>query len=64
VGRAGKWSLLERAGHPHPFLARIAPTLCAYRREIPEYLRWYNEKRPHMALQMQSLMDIIQSKCF
>lgn len=40
--------------------SRIPRTLKAYRKEIPEYLSWYNTKRPHLALKMQSPIDIVQ----
>ncbi|MBI2175337.1 MAG: transposase [Parcubacteria group bacterium] len=42
-------------------LSRISRSLKSYRKEIPEYLRWYNEKRPHMGLSMKSPIDIIKT---
>ena len=42
-------------------LSRIPRNLKRYRKEIPEYLAWYNEKRPHMGLSMQSPIDIIKA---
>jgi transposase InsO family protein len=42
-------------------LRRIPRNLRAWRREIPEYLRYYNTERPHMALQMKSPVDIIKT---
>lgn len=42
-------------------LARLPRTLSAWKKEVPDYLRWYNEKRPHMGLKMQSPMDIVKA---
>jgi len=42
-------------------LVRIPRTLRAYRKEIPEYLRWYDEQRPHMGLMMQTPIEIIKT---
>lgn len=42
-------------------LSLIPRSLKSYRKEIPEYLRWYNEKRPHMGLAMKSPIDIIKT---
>jgi len=39
-------------------LNRIPRKLAIYKREIPEYLKWYNEKRPHMALKMQTPISV------
>ena len=41
-------------------LDRVPDTLAAYRREIPRYLDWYNTKRPHMGLKMQSPKDVLR----
>lgn len=30
-------------------------------KEIPEYLKWYNEQRPHMALEMKSPLEVLRS---
>src|SRR3989344_3347312 len=35
-------------------LSRVPRTLPAYRKAISEYLHWYNEQRPHMALNMKT----------
>ncbi len=35
-------------------LRRIPRTLTAWRKGIPEYLHWYNEKRPHLGLAMKT----------
>ena len=40
-------------------ISRLPRKLCVYQKEIPEYLRYYNEERPHMGLQMKSPVDII-----
>jgi len=42
-------------------LNRIPRKLSLYRKEIPEYLRWYNEQRPHMALNMKSPSEVMRS---
>jgi len=42
-------------------LNRIPKTLQAYRKAIPEYLHFYNTERPHMALQMQTPLKVMQS---
>lgn len=39
---------------------RLPRRIAVWRREIPQYLEWYNTKRPHMALGMKSPLDIIQ----
>jgi transposase InsO family protein len=41
-------------------LSRVPRSLTAYRREIPEWLRYYNTERPHMGLQMQTPMDVLK----
>ena len=43
-------------------LARIPRSLVSWQKEIPEYLRYYNTKRPHMGLQMKTPIDIIKGK--
>lgn len=40
---------------------RIPRSLSIYKKEIPEYLKWYNEKRPHMALKMKSPLEVLRS---
>lgn len=40
-------------------LSRIPRRIHIWRKEIPEYLEYYNTKRPHMALGMKSPIDII-----
>lgn len=42
-------------------LARVPRTLQSWRRAIPEYLEWYNEKRPHLGLDMKTPIDIIKN---
>jgi len=42
-------------------LSRIPRNLSVYRKEIPEYLQWYNEQRPHMALNMKSPSEAMRS---
>lgn len=42
-------------------LMRIPKTLSAYRKAIPEYLEFYNTERPHMALDMQTPLKVMQS---
>lgn len=42
-------------------LARVPRTLRSWQRAIPEYLHWYNEKRPHLGLEMKSPIDIIKN---
>lgn len=42
-------------------LLRIPKTLQAYRKAIPEYLHYYNNERPHMALDMQTPNQVMQS---
>lgn len=41
-------------------LQRIPRSLKSYRKEIPEYLAWYNTKRPHMGLDMKSPIDVLK----
>jgi transposase InsO family protein len=39
----------------------IPRNLKAWRKEIPEYLRYYNNERPHMALEMKTPLEVMQS---
>lgn len=41
-------------------LQRIPKTLRAYRKAIPEYLRFYNTERPHMGIDMQTPLIVMQ----
>jgi len=41
-------------------LSRISRDMRVWRREIPEYLRFYNTERPHMALDMKTPADILK----
>lgn len=41
-------------------LRRVTRSFRSWDKEIPEYLNYYNKKRPHMALDMQSPLDIIK----
>jgi transposase InsO family protein len=40
-------------------LSRIPRSLSSWRKEIPEYLHWYNQKRPHMGLDMKTPIEKI-----
>ena len=42
-------------------LNRISRNLKSWQKEIPEYLRYYNEERPHMGLEMKTPIDIVKS---
>jgi len=42
-------------------LSRIPRSLKAYRKEIPEYLRYYNIDRPHMGLNFKTPTEVMQS---
>lgn len=42
-------------------ISRIPRSLASWQKEIPEYLRYYNEERPHMGLQMKTPVDIIKT---
>lgn len=42
-------------------LSRIPRNLRLWARELPEYLRYYNTERPHMALGMKTPQEIIKS---
>ena len=41
-------------------LKRIPSSLQSWRKEIPEFLRWYNTERPHMALGMMTPMETLK----
>lgn len=40
---------------------RIPRSLKAWRKEIPDFLHWYNTERPHMALGMKTPLEVITS---
>jgi transposase InsO family protein len=42
-------------------IARIPRNIIVWRKEIPEYLRYYNTQRPHMGLGMKTPADIIKA---
>lgn len=42
-------------------LRRIPRRLRVWEKEIPEYLRYYNEERPHMGLNMQTPLQVMRS---
>lgn len=42
-------------------LHRVPHSLRAWRKEIPEFLYWYNTERPHMALGMRTPLEVITS---
>ena len=42
-------------------ISRVPRSLKSWQKEIPEYLRWYNEQRPHLALKMKSPLEIIKA---
>lgn len=42
-------------------LYQIPRSLRSWRKEIPEYLLWYNTKRPHMALEMKTPLEVMRS---
>lgn len=42
-------------------LDRIPQTLRAYRRAIPEYLRYYNTERPHLGLDLKTPLQVMRS---
>ncbi len=42
-------------------LRRIPRDLRSWRREIPEYLRYYNDERPHMGLDMRTPVEVLRS---
>jgi len=41
-------------------LKRIPRSLRSWRREIPEFLHWYNNERPHMALDMKTPVEVLK----
>ena len=41
-------------------LNRVPRSLKSWQKEIPEYLRYYNEERPHMGLGMKTPADILK----
>lgn len=41
-------------------ISRIPRNLRSWQKEIPEYLRYYNEQRPHMGLDMKTPAEIIE----
>lgn len=42
-------------------LNRVSRNLRSWKKEIPEYLRYYNGERPHMGLQMKTPLEVMQS---
>lgn len=42
-------------------ISRIPRSPVSWKKEIPEYLRYYNEERPHMGLDMKTPIDIIKN---
>lgn len=42
-------------------LNRIPRSLKAWRKELPEFLHWYNTERPHMGLDMKTPAEVIRS---
>ena len=42
-------------------LARIPRSLRSWRKEIPEFLRYYNTERPHMGLGMKTPLEVLRS---
>lgn len=42
-------------------LSRISRNLRSYRKEIPEYLHYYNTERPHMGLNFKTPMEVVRS---
>lgn len=42
-------------------LNRIPRSLKAWRKEIPEFLSWYNTERPHMGLNMKTPIEVVRS---
>lgn len=41
-------------------IARIPRSMRSWQKEIPEYLRYYNEKRPHMGLNYQTPAEVLR----
>ncbi len=42
-------------------IQRIPRNLAVWKKEVPEYLDWYNTKRPHMALGMKTPLEVLRS---
>jgi transposase-like protein len=42
-------------------LTRIPKSLKSWKREIPEFINYYNTARPHMGLDMKTPMEVVQS---
>jgi len=42
-------------------ISRLPRKLSVWRKELPEYLQWYNEKRPHMGLLMKTPIQAIKT---
>lgn len=42
-------------------LYRIPASLKSWKKEIPEYLLWYNSQRPHMGLEMKTPLEVVRS---
>ena len=42
-------------------LNRVPRSINAWRKEIPDFLKWYNTERPHMALGMKTPAEVITS---
>lgn len=42
-------------------LRRIPRSLRSWRKEVPEYLHYYNTERPHMALDMKTPLEVLRS---
>lgn len=40
---------------------RVTESFAAYRRVLPEYLRYYNAERPHMSLDMRAPLQVLPS---
>lgn len=43
-------------------ISRLPRNIVVWQREIPEYLRYYNERRPHMGLEMKTPMQKIADR--
>lgn len=42
-------------------LHKIPRTMQAWKKEIPEFIRYYNTERPHMGIQMKTPMQVVRS---
>lgn len=42
-------------------LSRIPKSMKSWKREIPEFIHYYNTARPHMGLNMQTPLEVVQS---